>query len=104
MNTSPIPPGPASAPWTAPQWPPPSWPPPAYPAHRPLLINWVVLIGAVLVLLGYLLFVISDALFLGLSANPTYGQFVGVYAIFLAGEALAGVGFFLALLGLAVRR
>ncbi len=104
MNSSPIPPAPASAPWTAPQWPPPSWPPPAYPAHRPLQINWVVLIGAVLVLLGYLLYVISDALFLGLPANPTYGQFVGVYSIFLAGEALAGVGFFLALLGLAVRR
>ena len=104
MNSSPIPPAPASAPWTAPQWPPPSWPPPAYPAHRPLQINWVVLIGAVLVLLGYLLFVISDALFLALPSNPTYGQFVGVYSIFLAGEALAGVGFFLALLGLAVRR
>jgi len=38
-----------------------------------LQINWVVLIGAVLVLIGYLLFVISDALFLGLPSNPTYG-------------------------------
>ncbi len=104
MATPPISPPPATPPWTAPQWPPPSWAPPAYPARRPLQINWVVLIGAVLVLLGYLLFVISDALFLGLPSNPTYGQFVGVYAIFLAGEAIVGVGFFLALLGLAVRR
>jgi len=69
-----------------------------------LQINWVVVIGAVLILLGYLLFVISDALFLGLPTNPTYGQFLGVYSIFLAGEAITGVGFFLALLGLAVRR
>lgn len=64
----------------------------------------MVVAGAVLVFFGYVLFVVSDVLFLGLPASPTYAQFVGVYAVLIAGEAIVGVGFLLALLGLALRR
>lgn len=90
---------PTAAPWPQAPWFPPAWPPPP----RRLEIRWTVLVGALLVFFGYLMFVVGDALILGLPSNPTYEQFLGVSVVFILGEAIVGLGFLIALIGLALK-
>ena len=58
----------------------------------------------VILLLGYLLFAVGDVIIISLPSTPTYAQVFGAYALAIAGEVTVGVGFFVALLGLAIRR
>jgi hypothetical protein len=103
--TTPIAP-PPSGPWASPeQWyPPPAWAAPARPPRPKANVSWPVLIGGILILFGYLLFVAADLAFLGMPQNPTYQQYVTVASLYIAGEAILGVGFLVALIGLAIRR
>ena len=90
-------------PWAGPQWPPP-WQPGGYPPRPHRDVNWPVAIGGVILLLGYLLFAVGDVIIISLPSTPTYAQVFGAYALAIAGEVTVGVGFFVALLGLAIRR
>lgn len=76
-------------------------------SRGPLFImNRWVLLGAALVLIGFTTLAVSDYAFASLIvedppaeiANPRY---LGIAAAYSAGEALIGVGFFLALFGFA---
>lgn len=100
-STTPIAPpqAPTAAPWPQAPWSPPAWPPPP----RRLEVRWPVLVGGVLVFFGYLMFVVGDALILGLPLNPSYEQFLGVSIVFILGEAIVGIGFLIALIGLALK-
>src|SRR5467141_1881979 len=63
-----------------PQWPTNAWLPAAAP-RPPLKVNWVVIVGAICVFFGYLLVVVSDALFVRMPQQVTYNEYVAVASI-----------------------
>ena len=67
-------------------------------------MNWLTLLGGILVFFGYLLFAAADFAFATLPIDATYGQVLGATLIYVVGEIIVGSGFLLAFYSLAVRR
>lgn len=79
--------GPPADVWRPPEpWPPPAWAMPGLPPRPRREVNWLVLVGGVLVFFGYVFFAVGDLVFIGLPPNPTSAQVLGVATLFIVGR------------------
>jgi hypothetical protein len=89
--------GPPTSPWPA------GWGP-AWTPKPPVRVNWLTLLGGVLVFIGYILFALADFSFALLDVNAPYAQFLAIAMIYVTAEIIIGSGFLLAFYSLAVHR
>jgi len=92
---------PPGTPPTAGPWPP-GWVP--WTPRPPAQVNWLTLLGGVLVFIGWILFAVADLAFATLPVNASYGQVLGTYLVYVVGDVVIAIGFLLAFYSLALRR
>lgn len=86
------------------------FPQPGYPPLPQLLpsparyMKWLTVIGGVLILGGLLMLAVTDFSYATVPSTATYDSLRWTYQLYAAGEVTEGIGFLLALLGLALGR
>ncbi len=91
---------PAPEPFSQPMYPPMPQMLPG-PNRR---MNWVILIGGVLILAGLLMLAVTDFSFASIPSTASYDSIRWTYQVYAAGEITEGIGFLVALVGLAFGR